>query len=198
MSDLLFRLPPAKRPDHITGSAVGDDHHRLELRRRWADGPLAAWLMLNPSRAGATLNDPTLWRVIEFSHAWGYAGAAVVNFGSLRTPDPAQFFEWLKGPDCTAALWARNVAAVKAAAEGAALRVVAFGAEAGRRAPDRLSEVLAAFSGGESVPLHCLGTNADGWPLHPLARGKWRVPDGKQPELWQVGRKKDVGDGSSG
>lgn len=33
-------------------------------------------------------------------------------------------------------------------------------------------------------PLHCLGTTMNGAPIHPLARGKHRVPDDVQRRPW--------------
>lgn len=33
-------------------------------------------------------------------------------------------------------------------------------------------------------PLHCLGTTMTGAPIHPLARGKHRVPDDVQRRPW--------------
>src|SRR5208282_5064423 len=55
--------------------------------------------------------------------------------------------------------------------------------------PPRHSADLAAWLGrpGDSRemamgrPWHCIGTTADGWPKHPLARGKHRVEIGGPP-----------------
>jgi protein gp37 len=33
--------------------------------------------------------------------------------------------------------------------------------------------------------IHCLGETASGAPIHPMARGKHRVPDDRQPLLWR-------------
>ena len=67
-------------------SACGD--YRWSLGRRWAEGPCLAWLMLNPSRADAEGDDPTLMRVTAFSRRWGYGSLRVVNLYPFRSPHP--------------------------------------------------------------------------------------------------------------
>ena len=46
--------------------------------------------MLNPSTADASVNDPTIVRVINFSKAWGYGGIRVLNLYALRTTNPKE------------------------------------------------------------------------------------------------------------
>ncbi|UKJ74535.1 DUF1643 domain-containing protein [Azospirillum brasilense] len=183
-----------KRPASIIRESVGDLRFRSTLVRRWAPGPLVAWLMCNPSTADDLRDDPTSWRVIEFTHAWGYPGAIIVNFAPFRSSKPAELWPWLNwqdnGPDWQARdAWQANLGTVEKAARGAALRVVAFGAEIVRRQPVMLDTVLEAFGQPSDVDaderLHCLATNDEGSPRHPLARGKWRVPDGAKPQPWQ-------------
>ena len=45
--------------------------------------------MLNPSRADAQTNDPTITRCINFAKAWGYGRLEVVNLFVYRTPHPS-------------------------------------------------------------------------------------------------------------
>ncbi|WP_020095016.1 hypothetical protein [Methylobacterium sp. 285MFTsu5.1] len=35
--------------------------------------------------------------------------------------------------------------------------------------------------------VHCFGLTADGSPIHPMARGRSRIPDHAQPMLWKEG-----------
>lgn len=193
MADLLFDLPKTKRPPAIERSSVGCAEFRNTLTRRWGPSPLAVWLMLNPSTAGADTDDPTSWRVIEFSYAWGYDGALIVNFAPYRSPKPADLWRWLdweaNGPDYHARdRWQANLQVIEDAGRQAAIRVVAFGAELPRRHGMMLDMVLERFRQpsdiGAGERLYCLGVNAEGSPLHPMARGRWRVPDGTRPQLW--------------
>jgi hypothetical protein len=49
--------------------------YRYRLYREWAQSermPIM-WVMLNPSTADASIDDPTIRRCIAFSKAWGYA-----------------------------------------------------------------------------------------------------------------------------
>lgn len=63
--------------------------YRYSLRRIWAlETPRLCCVMLNPSTADATTDDPTLRRVIGFARSWGYGGVEVVNLFGLRSRDP--------------------------------------------------------------------------------------------------------------
>lgn len=193
MADLFNDLLKTKRPPTIERSSIGCVEFRDTLTRRWGPGPLAVWLMLNPSTAGAEADDPTSWRVIEFSYAWGFDGALIVNFAPYRSPRPADLWRWLdwenNGPDWHARdRWQANLGVVEEAARKAAIRIVAFGAELPRRHQLMLDMVLEHFRQpsdiGADERLYCLGTNPEGSPLHPMARGQWRVPDGIRPQPW--------------
>ena len=45
--------------------------------------------MLNPSRADAEVNDPTITRCISFAHSWDYGRLEVVNLFAYRTSKPS-------------------------------------------------------------------------------------------------------------
>ena len=45
--------------------------------------------MLNPSRADAEVNDPTITRCINFAKSWGYGRLEVVNLFAYRTSKPS-------------------------------------------------------------------------------------------------------------
>jgi hypothetical protein len=156
---------------------------RFTLSREWSDQwPRCAWLMLNPSTADASIDDPTIRRIVKFADAWGYGAVDVVNLAPLRTSQPANLWPWLDSANLEKLeVMLRNVDHIARIAEGAALRVVAFGAEAGARHPDVTRAALEAFRDGAV----CLGTNAAGWPLHPMARGRMRVPDNAASKFWR-------------
>jgi len=196
MPDLFNATADQLLPDHWEGSAKisPDGQYRWELRRWWSDGPIVAWLMLNPSTADAEHDDPTLRRVIGFSYRWGYAGAVVVNVYPYRSSKPANLRAWCGKGQFEA--YIRNAAYnnadwVEYAARYASLRIVAFGAQA-RRIDETWLEngIIDAFrrpsrvGAGES--LYCLGTSQSGDPLHPMARGRLRIPNDRQPCLWRA------------
>src|ERR1700722_11579781 len=100
--------PPAGIPGAMAGEAVisEDGLYRYVLSRRWADGPVLPWIMLNPSTADASRNDPTLTRVIRQTirrrlRGIPYGGACVLNLYALRSPDPSVLrdAQWRGDPD---------------------------------------------------------------------------------------------------
>lgn len=61
------------------------------------------WLMLNPSTADASIDDPTIRRCIAFSKAWGYGSMLVGNLYAYRATDPGVVmsldYEMAVGPE---------------------------------------------------------------------------------------------------
>lgn len=63
--------------------------YRYELRRIWQpEAGLVCWVMLNPSTADASIDDPTIRRCMGYAMRWGYYGIIVVNLFALRATDP--------------------------------------------------------------------------------------------------------------
>ncbi len=63
-------------------------HYRYTLLRCWdADKPTLMFIMLNPSTADASHDDPTITRCIEFAKIWGYGELLVGNLFAWRTPN---------------------------------------------------------------------------------------------------------------
>lgn len=133
------------------------DCYRYTLWRRWDTGPTVCWIMLNPSTADASVDDPTVRRCQRFARAWGYAGVTVVNLFALRSTDPAVLRRHPEpvGPG--------NNHAIVEAATAAALVVCAWGVHGAVN--HREAEVLALLT---HLDLYCLGVTAGGAPRHPL------------------------------
>lgn len=151
-----------------------DERYRYRLDRRWADGPTVAWVMLNPSTADGTTDDPTLRRIQAFSRSWGFGALTVVNLYAWRATDPAGLWTAADpvGPGNDRHIY-----------EGVAGHevVVAWGAHG---KPERITEVVRLI---ESAPgagrPKALALTKTGQPRHPLyLRGDltpqiWRNPD---------------------
>lgn len=62
--------------------------YRYRLGRRWGDGRPLVFVMLNPSTADASDDDPTIRRCIGFARSHGYNAIDVVNLYAWRATDP--------------------------------------------------------------------------------------------------------------
>ena len=71
-------------------SVSADGCFRWWLTRRWQKGGrVLIFLGLNPSRADAKRDDPTLRRLIGFATDWGYDALVVVNLFARMSPSPS-------------------------------------------------------------------------------------------------------------
>jgi hypothetical protein len=66
--------------------------YRYRLSRTWSDRPPVTFVMLNPSTADATSDDPTIRRCTGYAQNWGYGGLIVVNLYALRATDPDELW----------------------------------------------------------------------------------------------------------
>jgi len=63
---------------------------RYRLGRRWSEGPVLAFIMLNPSCADEHIDDPSVRRCIGFARRLGYGALEVVNLYAFLATDPAE------------------------------------------------------------------------------------------------------------
>lgn len=142
------------------GAVIAGDYRYL-LWRTW-DAALSRllWVMLNPSTAGESSDDPTIRRCVGFSRSWGYGGLEVVNLFALRTAKPSTLRQATEpiGPEND-----RYIAEAATRADGI---VVAWGEHGGYMGRDRA--VLALLWRHIGRSLQCLGVNRDDSPRHPL------------------------------
>lgn len=160
MTDALFDAPPTMaRAARISDNGL----YRYALLRRWAaSGPVATFVMLNPSTADAYVDDPTIRRCIGFARTWGCGAVHVLNLYAYRATKPADL--WLAddpvGPANDRYL-SRHVLASRIRRDPF---VVAWGAHA---RPDRVAHFVDML-GVRKDHLTCLGTTRSGAPRHPL------------------------------
>jgi len=130
--------------------------YRYRLRREWDDTlPRTCFVMLNPSTADATLDDPTIRRCIGFSRFWGCGSVEVVNLFALRSTDPRAL---LSAAD---PVGAENDQHIREASTSALVVVAAWGAHGALLNRDR--KVMRLLDSPQ-----CLGVTSAGFPRHPL------------------------------
>jgi len=139
--------------------------YRYELRRRIGEHDReVCWVMLNPSTADHRADDPTIRKVVGFSRRWGYDLVRVVNLYAVRATKPKDM-KLVRDPK-----GALNAKYVVSALENCEKVVVAWGRQS--KWPESGGDWFVktwAFDNG--VDLWCLGTCADGAPVHPLMIG---------------------------
>lgn len=131
--------------------------YRYSLWCSW--GPLqSSWVnfcCLNPSKADATVNDPSFTRMVNFAKAWDFGGLIVTNLFAFRATEPR---DMRAASDPVGPL---NDAALRAAYYQCAATVAAWGAHGTYRGRDaQVREILPR--------LHYLRLTKDGHPGHPL------------------------------
>ncbi len=129
--------------------------YRYMLRRGTPSG--VAFVLLNPSTADHTREDPTTRRLMAFAAFWGFGGYDLFNVGAGRATKPS---DWLKMPD---PFGPDNEFYLQLAA-GYSTLVVAWG----NNAPPEVARATALRLGAGRRMLYCLGVNANGSPKHPL------------------------------
>ena len=146
-----------------SGADFSDDWvYRYRLWREWDDSlPSCLFVMLNPSTADATQDDPTIRRCIDYARRWGYGGLQIGNLFALRATDPHALRKARDpiGPDNNQWLIYMQRATD--------LTVIAWGTGFCDYL-DRAERVLTMLSATSGKVLHCLGTTKNGSPRHPL------------------------------
>lgn len=130
--------------------------YRYSLRRAWGDGRKATFVMLNPSIATSTKDDPTTTRCMRRMANLGYRRYEAVNLFALISPKPPA----LKASHDP--VGPRNDEAILRACETADLIVAAWGAHG--RLLQRGQAVISLLAEHE---VQCLGVTKQGCPRHP-------------------------------
>jgi hypothetical protein len=133
--------------------------YRYQLTRQWnPDLATIVFVMLNPSTADASANDPTIRRCINFAHGWGFGGLKVLNLFAWRATNPAEL-KTVVDP-----IGIDNDRHLLEAFGQATTTVVAWGVNA---PATRVLEVSNLLREAAIIP-QCLGATRAGHPRHPL------------------------------
>lgn len=156
--------------------------YRWTLTRAWDGRSKLLVVMFNPSKADHHVDDQTIILLCHIAAHNGFGGIVVVNGIPLRSPKPAEAIDMVNTWDVRQAWYERdalhaNLAEIQKQVERAGAVLLAWGALADRCPfwfDNVLEEIESALPDG--VPLYCLGKTAGGYPKHPMARGKHKVP----------------------
>ena len=138
-------------------------NYRYWLTRDWSSKntnvKVVCFVMLNPSKADAEQDDPTIRRCINYAKDWGFSVLLVVNIHAYRATKPADLRKALnpEGPD--------NLFWLKHFTKYSDLVVCAWGNHGAYNNQSR--KVLNHFKNWGLKP-KCFGLSNCGEPLHPL------------------------------
>ena len=163
------RLPRA-------GAVISPDgFYRYELWRAWdREKPMLGFVMLNPSTADATQDDPTIRRCVKRAANEGFGGIVVQNLYAYRTPSPKLLWD-ARDYGGVDVIGRENNAYLEGLYFVAPVVVCAWGAGA------RLDRVVVVVDLLSECDLRCLGRTKDGHPRHPLY-----VPDAQILERFEA------------
>lgn len=197
----LALFPKAKpgraRPvEPIARSAEVEGPYRYKLERAWGGGPAVGWILLNPSTADGQRDDPTCWEMMCHSLRLGFGSMVVVNVYPYITPDPKKLAVWRARQEVIGWInagayqaFCHNARRAARALDRVQTRIVAWGNNADLRDVEDFMDRIATADPddceGEPIVWHCLGKTASGAPIHPLARGKHRIPNDQRLIAWK-------------
>lgn len=136
-----------------------DHKYRYMLRRRWdEDGQRALFVMLNPSTADGSKDDPTIRSCVRLCQDWGHGGFEVVNLFGWRATNPKELTR-ISDP-----VGPKNDEIAKAAVNRCDIVIFAWGSN--NMAFDQARDHRSLW--GEITGAFCMGKTQNGSPKHPL------------------------------
>ena len=145
--------------------------YRYRLERTFAnEGPVAVFLLHNPSTACEIQDDATSRRGISFAKEWGCSKLTFINVWAGIATDPKEL--WTMDDPCGPDNDGYIREALREAAATRGLVIAAYGKnrpphDLKQSVRDRLKDVHRTLLECES-PIYALGRNLDGSPKHPL------------------------------
>ena len=133
--------------------------YRYLLWREWdCLLPIVTFVMLNPSRADAEVDDPTIRRCLGFARSWGYGSLKVVNLFAYRASRPNLLFQ------SQAPIGQDNDRYLQIISQRTSTLVLAWGNSGNYQQRDRA--VLQLLK--DHPHCYCLGLTQNKNPRHPL------------------------------
>ncbi len=134
--------------------------YRYVLERRWGSDAanIVNFILLHPSTADATLDDPTVRACIKFGQLWKFDGLFITNLFAFCATDPVEM------RSCKNPHGHENDKYLKSIAEKSQMVVAAWGNHG--TYCNRDAEVLKILKDTDN--LFCLGATMSGSPRHPL------------------------------
>ena len=150
-------------------SNCGSYRYRLE-RRIGAGSRTCLFVMLNPSKADATIDDPTITRCITYARAWGYDKLVVGNLFAFRTKYPTELKVAADpvGPE--------NTKHLSKMFREADIVIAAWGNHGDHRGR---AQEFREYTAKNGIDLHYLKLTKQGHPSHP-----GRLAAALQPKRW--------------
>jgi hypothetical protein len=153
-----------KLANDVSGTALfggTNGEYRYILHRVWDKRrPTTMFVMMNPSVADSSMDDPTVARCQQFARNWGSGRLFVTNTFAYRATDPKQL---LKAKD---PIGPENDKHILAAARRSRTIVIAYGRPHSSLRQRTLD--VCAMLRRHGHQLYALQLNKDGTPHHPL------------------------------
>lgn len=112
-----------------------------------------AWIGLNPSKADEYSLDTTLYRVLYYSHKWGFGSFVMLNAFAQMSTDP-RMINRIKGAE------GRNDEIIMQHISNASCVMCAW-SNCGRNRQNELAQLIG------NIAVHCLDVCKTGYPCHP-------------------------------
>jgi Protein of unknown function (DUF1643) len=211
----MFAAVPARAPrpsEPVIRSAVIEGPYRWTMTRAWGAGPTILWTLFNASDADGKRDDPTTLRMMGFSYRWGFGAMIVTNVYPFIASKPKDLHAWRRTFDWKAyeadgmPAWELDINRSSWAAFHHNQRLIS---DILIKTPELTCVAawglgpndadLDHFLHGVGVPRdhdcdsmgivrpdwYCIGKTASGAPIHPLARGRNRIPDDAALKIWK-------------
>lgn len=152
-----------------------DGRYRYRLWRVLDHGSdRLGWVMLNPSTASASTDDPTIRRCLGFALRWGFGSIEVVNLYAFRSMQPRILRAAIKEHGEPYAIGPRADEYLVAACGNCKTMIAAWGTQSFAAAR---AKSVASLLRTHHPNVLCLGRTETGQPSHPLYLSNDIVPE---------------------